>query len=146
MSPYCVTVRAQDMGYMYQEQPTKDTDTELCLEADLSKVAAQPQPMPAPLMQEKPNGSPIGTISPKEMAYKRMMQRIVYPTDIHIQRTAQNYSRLAQPEEMAKISKINQKFRIVTDPTGSIGITRYGGILFVRNNVNLFNSHADIFA
>lgn len=37
-------------------------------------------------------------------------------------------------------------FRIQNDPTNSIGITRYGGIIFIRNNVNLFNTHAEIFS
>lgn len=117
----------------------------------MSMITLQSKPVPAPLVQGQPNriastAKKTDSISPEEMAIRRMIQRINYPTDIYVQRTAQNFSRLAQPEMMVNISRINVRFRIQNDPTGSIGITRYGGIIFVRNNINLFNSHAEIFS
>lgn len=87
----------------------------------------------------------MDSISQEEMAIKRMIQRISYPEKIYVQKAAQNFTRLAQPEYMVNISRVNVRFRIHSDPTGSIGITRYGGIIFVRNNVNLFNANTDSF-
>lgn len=121
---------------------------EVCLEADMSKITLQTEPVPARLVQGLPSKSKklIDSIDAHEMAIKRKIQRITYPSEIRVHRTAQNFSRLAQPEPMVNISKINVRFTVQKDPTNSIGITKYGGIIFVRNNLNLFNSPAEIFS
>lgn len=120
----------------------------VCLEADMSQITLQTEPVPAPLVQGLPSKSKklIDSIGAHEMAVKRKIQRIAYPSEIRVHRTAQNLSRLAQPEQMVNISKINVRFSVQSDPTNSIGITRFGGIIFVRNNLNLFNSPAEIFS
>lgn len=119
-SPYCVTIRARDQEYLYATPSTNLTDARACLEADMSKVTVQVQPVPAPLIQgqqqmnSRGSANPkktIETISAEEMAIKRLIQRITYPNEIRVLRTAQNFSRLAQPEFMVNISRINVKFR-----------------------------------
>lgn len=88
-------------------------DGRACLYADMSNVSMQSQPVPAPLIQGLPAApkKTVDSINPKEMAIKRLIQRISYPDEIHVQRTAQNFTRLAEPENMVNISRINVKFR-----------------------------------
>lgn len=147
-SPYCVTIQPIDLEYLYNE-PIKGT--EVCLEADLSKVLIPP--VPEPLVQGQPlpppPPKPIDSIGSQEMSRKRKIQRMIqhisYPKEINVHRTAQNFSRLAQPEMMRNLSGINLTFKLDHDPTDAIAITRRGGIIYVRNNLKLYNSPGDSF-
>ena len=59
---------------------------------------------------------------------------VVYPKDVYVYRTAKNLTRVAQPQNMAKLmQQSNYKFAIVDDPTNAFGITQLAGILYVRN-------------
>lgn len=152
-SPYCVTVRAFDNSYIYQRPGTALTDAKACLYADMSNVSVHSQPIPARLIQglpppaATPSKKTIETINPREMYIKRQVQRIKYPSsDIYVHKTAQNFTRLTEPYNMVNLSNINIRFKIKSDPTESIGITKHGGIIFVRNHLKLYNSVANIFS
>lgn len=116
-SPYCVTIRAIDIGYIYAINQNI-SDNILCLEAALKKTQSSKEPVPAPLiaLQERKSTDQDGrkyieTINSEEMATRRMIQRIVFPKNVTVYRTSQNYSRVAQPANMVNISKIGVRFR-----------------------------------
>lgn len=115
-SPYCVTIRALDTGYIYDISYNL-TDTTMCMVVDNLKMAADRGPVLAPLISQWKETKPSNPqrlmegISSDDISTHRMIQKITFPKKATVDRSAQNYSRIVQIDNMQNISKVGVRFR-----------------------------------
>lgn len=117
-SNYCVAINVHDPLYIYE--PPANKSVQLCLTANMDLIRDAKDPIPerltappsAPRQERKRNGTGSeNVINSKDMAVRRIVQKLNFPSVVNVYRTAQNFSRIVEPQNMTAISTINIKFR-----------------------------------
>lgn len=112
-----------DSAYIYP-QPVLYSEQNVCLLADLNLLDNDLDPTPMALMSDTTLGkspgnrgkkkalvSTVEEVDGNDMVTLKLSTAVLYPNNIYVYRTAQNWTRISEPALMKNLSETNLRFR-----------------------------------
>ncbi|KAL5281595.1 RET family protein [Megaselia abdita] len=127
-SPYCVILEAEDLSV--ESSSKKSAKANICIE----QSNRLPAVMALHSFQKMSSSSESESVSEEENQIKSSVIPIVFPKEVHLLKTAKYLARVVQPERMKDLYVLSYaNFTLVEDRSRAFGITKEGGIVYVRN-------------
>ncbi|XP_063699474.1 uncharacterized protein LOC134830049 [Culicoides brevitarsis] len=156
--PYCVALKAFDTKIISSVSPL--ARSKICLvssnktKSRLDNELPRAEPLKALRMTETDGSSSIEIDEiypsrPKKNKVKRGAERISYPKNVTLYKSATNFSRVVQPINLTDFAKsdfkLNFGFKLTSNGIEGLNITKNGGIVYVWSPEKIRNTLKGIY-